>query len=1020
MDETEGLSYEKVFGSAPQDNGSVGFKDIYPAPARTAPPAQKSPDRPVYDVGMSLGSGLLKGTAAVFGAPGDVSQLSQTAHRYLAGELGPKIINWGEKRLREEMGMEPRPEEEYQARQKEAAERAEAAIKYMPSAYLSKISPTTEDIVNYVQNLTGYDLYEPKTKLGRYTRTGAEFVPGMFVGPGGLTKVGQKAVTGFASGFGSEAAGTLVEGTPLETPVRIGTAVAAGMAGDTAAGAINVRRRAGRAESAERIAARVAQERVADPSAVARAIEVARQQPLVPGVLPTSAQMARSPQLMSLQGEVYGAGQGGLNVNASDLLLQQEANAEALRRAADSAQRQYQGRIPSVTQDFSGVRQNPQIAASRDVFSSLDRLEALDYADQAAEWKNLEQIGASLNKGRMIAGIEDYIENLTVSKRSELPSDIESTLEAINNNYGPQIPINEIQDLRSKILRAGRDTLVPTNKQLLNDLAEQIRVLMEDPNNFTLGNQQAMGQWQRAIRKTREYHDKWSPIDEILGVEGRQWKSSPEAALEHVLRGGDAAQHIRQIRDTGLNIDPLLEEYMLGELTKNGYRTVVTADEISKFATKPRNAAIIGELPDLSARLSQLSDEASRMSASERMARINSGFVDASTTGDPNKIYNFISANKTDLTQGQPQSVAKYIDALENSAEKLSKVGHGQVASKDVYELLRQGDIATILFGKGMSRFISTVTGAAAGAVLSKVPFFQGLAEYLPAIGAFAGSGEKAIRAVSNLIFGTTEDEALRLLDRAMREPKVMEMLLRKPTPENVGLVMQLAKSAARPAAISTMQAVRPEAEQKAAGGRATYADGGMPFSGRVVSNPMRPHDLREANGIGPQAQSRAWNISTKPVEIAPGVLVSGGMGGQSMEGPGVRGNASGYTAELVAPNLFGVERLTGRAGVNTMRGLGVSGGVSYGDNAENVSLNADRMEPQHGKAQSQIMARYNKRFASGGRAKRNIDADVKALMNAAARAKKQIDSRTENILSMPDEAVVKALRSARAVGGRV
>ena len=124
-----------------------------------------------------------------------------------------------------------------------------------------------------------------------------------------------------------------------------------------------------------------------------------------------------------------------------------------------------------------------------------------------------------------------------------------------------------------------------------------------------------------------------------------------------------------------------------------------------------------------------------------------------------------------------------------------------------------------------------------------------------------------------------------------MREPNVMELLLRRPTPENVSVVLRLAKSMARPAAISSMQAARPE----------------------------RGKDQQ-------------------PLEV-------------------------------------------------TVRPTNAHGGRT--------------------------------RYAGGGRAKKTVEADAAALMNAAAKAKKQIDSRTENILNLPDESVVKALRAARATGGR-
>jgi len=882
------MDYDDPFAMPPATSEVPSSSLVVPMPppntsqVENKPAPIKEEQRPLIDALASTGAGALKGVASIPGMVGDIPQLGLAIGNALdTGIVG--ATNWLEKRLREEFNMQPLSPEELQTRDKIRNDIEGSLRPYQLATYTAPL--TTESLVKKGEDATGYDLYKPKTDIGRYLRAGAEFVPGMFVGPGGFTNMGRKALTGFGAGVGSEAAGTVTEGTPFETAARIAGTIVPTVGIDTAMGIFGgTLSAAGRAKNAEDIAAKVAQERVAKPSVVADAIEAATKRNYIPGLFPTSAQMARSPQLGTLERDV--TAQNGLNANAGDISLQHEANKDAFESAANKAANA--GAVTMPPGQYFGVRPNPQNVSSRDAFSELNSKWDDAHAVQKANWTDLDNMGASLNKGRMVAGIEDHLNSLSRTGRSEIPAGYKTLLDDIETSYGPQVPIGELLDYRSKILREARDTMVPGNKRLLNEFAEKIRVLMEDQKNFTLGSQQAVGKWQLANRGTSEFHRAWDPVDDMLGVTGNEWKAAPEAAMGKILSGPNSGQNIKKLRDAGVEINPLIEEYMIGQLTQNGNKAFVTVAEINKFRTNPKNATIISEVPNINASLDQLANWANNTSAAEIAAGLNKGFVVAAGTGQPGRIADFISANKQGL---QSSGSSQYLDALENSANVLRPFEAGQVASRDVYELLKKGDIITILFGKNMSRAANVGAGAIAGTVAAKVPFFSGLTDFLPGIGALAGTSDKLTRAVSSLIFGATADETTRLLEQAMRDPKVMELLLRRPTPENVSLVMSLAKSMARPAAISSMQAARPERDE-----------------------------------------------DRQPLEV-------------------------------------------------TVRPTNAHGGRT--------------------------------RYAGGGRAKKTVEADAAALINAATKAKKQIDSRTENILNLPDESVVKALRAARATGGR-
>jgi hypothetical protein len=101
------------------------------------------------------------------------------------------------------------------------------------------------------RNVTG-NLPKPQGRAGRFGEAVGEVLgnPASYVGPGSLAlKVG----AGTASALGSEGAGQLTEGTPLETPARLVGGVVAGTAGATFASERNLAALAAKLPTAEKI-----------------------------------------------------------------------------------------------------------------------------------------------------------------------------------------------------------------------------------------------------------------------------------------------------------------------------------------------------------------------------------------------------------------------------------------------------------------------------------------------------------------------------------------------------------------------------------------------------------------------------------------------------------------------------------------------------------------------------------------------------------------------------------------------
>jgi hypothetical protein len=143
----------------------------------------------VMDAGKAAGAGIVKGIIGLTGLPGTVEQLGRAGINYVAGR---------------------------------DAVSPEAAL------------PTYDDIKGAYEKRAG-PLYEPKTTVGKYVGTVAEFAPGMLF-PGGAAatagrRLGMRALQNVvAPGVVSEAAGQLTEGTKLEPAARVIGGIAGGVA----------------------------------------------------------------------------------------------------------------------------------------------------------------------------------------------------------------------------------------------------------------------------------------------------------------------------------------------------------------------------------------------------------------------------------------------------------------------------------------------------------------------------------------------------------------------------------------------------------------------------------------------------------------------------------------------------------------------------------------------------------------------------------------------------------------------
>lgn len=166
------------------------------------------------DIAQTLPAGVARGTAGMFGV-GDLGNLAGGAVDFVGGQLG----------------VPP----EYVESFKSIAGRGARAVPFLAPAVLG---PTIEQNTQAIESVTG-PLYRPKTRAGEYAHTVGEFIPNL-IAPGTIP---QRVVAGvLAPALTSEALGGAFEGTRLESPARIGGALAGGIGGTVGLQALNARR----------------------------------------------------------------------------------------------------------------------------------------------------------------------------------------------------------------------------------------------------------------------------------------------------------------------------------------------------------------------------------------------------------------------------------------------------------------------------------------------------------------------------------------------------------------------------------------------------------------------------------------------------------------------------------------------------------------------------------------------------------------------------------------------------------
>lgn len=672
-------------------------------------------------------------------------------------------------------------------------------------------APSGEDIQKMVFARTGE--YSPSSSVGRAGMAGLEAMTPMGGGTAKLSaaerawQLAREAAPAFGAGATAQAVGEQTQNPFLSflsgLVVGHGTSALPGIA------EVHL--------SPERIAGsyagKIIGESAQDPEAVKRALALARDQrsPLLPGVTPTTEQIAQDPGLTAMYAKMdrdrqnfAPSGSAAASI-AAGTSAQEAASRAATENAALLASKKLESSL-----DAAPTRQVASTEA-RQIFSNLE--EAAD-ANVKELWNDPKLEGAKMYKNRALGTIKDYTDGLTAVRKGTIPKEINEIIENIGSMPGRDIPLAEVQDLRSRVLAEGRKAFRAgdnfTGGQL-NDFARHIADnVIGDGSNIVFGDKPAMPKvtplegemgpviptepttsreaWQKAVDATRNYHETYNSgfLKKLnKDVESGIPSVSLDSTFDVGLRGDNATQNLAQMQKaTNGAINKHVEDYLMASdgLTRNGTR-LVKPEDVDKWLGQKSNSALVDMVPGMRERLMAFRD-------SSVSNQLSSAF--AKNASDPDKIVKMFEDNRADIAKSVPEGEQDYFRALEASAKKLQRIPEDKLANLDSLNNLARGNISDVLYGVASGKILKGAAGLAAahgaGHFFDFVgPITETLAAIIPSVGSHVGVGGFNLdRLLDPVVSGGVRTRAIELLQQAKSDPELAAKLMNKADPSTL------------------------------------------------------------------------------------------------------------------------------------------------------------------------------------------------------------------------------------------
>lgn len=783
MDETSVDSSDFVLPSLQK---KVSVPSVNSGPDFVLPSQKNTPRSLTADVAMAPVSGLQQG---IYSLPETIQGASNLIES-IPGRLVSGGIWAGEKLRAFPSGISEQYEQSMENVRKEAAKRQN---KY---GYDNQF-PSEKEVTKAAESIGIPTATPAQTPPGRVVEAGFKQLPASLIaGPGSALERGAIGVIGGMSG---QATAEPFRGTKYEPWANLVGSLGGGFATAGASSLLRAKSPENIDKIANQLAGKAARESFVQPEAAERTL-AAPTPDFVPKVEPTTAQTLQvkgaenaAKQAQALAQKVVGMKEFENTPEAAAYRNQMEVSQENLLAQSENAARRADaaaGKPIDISTSFGLYGTSPQGEASINVRNMIAALDTKLAENSSQAWKDAKLQSAGVYKNKAVGQLNDYLDNLTMAKKSAFPSEIQNILDKIGNMEGSQIPFTELQDLRSLTLAQARKAYASPNvvdAPALYGFANKIGDILSNPDNIRFGNSYGeIEAWNQARAATKQYYDTFG--DGYLANMVNNDKVSSEMTIKNLYRGDAAPNNLRELRTIfGNQADNHVSDWLIGELTDNGKNINLTPDKVNSFMGDTKNAALINQIPGLSNRLMGIAQRAGESAEQSQARQFSDNFAKIVERNNPKLLFDFLNANPDMVKKvfSSPDQ-QQYIGALKNSADALSKIGNAKIVPSETLKNLQDNNMFTLLYGRATGALSDTVIGVLAGKALESAVNVTGAG---PIGGVFGALGvlKRAVPAFFNkandYVFGGTREDAIRKLQAAASDPQLMQALLNQPNP---------------------------------------------------------------------------------------------------------------------------------------------------------------------------------------------------------------------------------------------
>jgi hypothetical protein len=753
------------------------------------------------DIAGAFGAGAARGIAGLPGIVGTASQIYQRA---------PAYRDWLVNRAMEVAKRAPEGTAMEAYRSATAPIEARMSPEERSGMYGSVMGyqfPTSQYFVEQASKIAPQIEYQGKTPYSRIAGTIGEFVgPTKGLGAVGAATRGPAAALGkaaaidkpltqaIAGGAGAGVAQEVTRGTQDEPLATIAGGFLGAPIGSVAYGRLSP---AARAEREARVAGDIL--RAAEPD-IAQRLPAASQD-YGPDIYPTTADVLRSQRLGQLEPQI---------IPDATLAQIRRGNVEALAGRdveAGAAVRQgmydLSGARPGAALERDLLPDNPLATSNVAARSLYEAIEQPAFFKMENAYKHPAFEQAKYKATSVRSAVDDAFKRMGSVTASTVRPELRTMLETLSGIKGA-VSFQDIQNVKAFANRLVREA--PTQKDAAVAVTMALDDLLTNSKNVspTFMKGVTPGDVPRIFDEARNTYRDYkktfetkttAPLSERYGRGTTQEGSyvvPPEQFLGKVFSNPkQALQKYRELQSIpGLDVSRPVSDWVVSKLVLDD-KGPFNQQKLNKLMSDQSWGPLIRDVPDLQDRLGRIAvQDVGTQLASKLQSQIASA-------ADPNglkRLQKFIADNKSDLkTYMNTPEQAAVLNSIDLSSRVLQKINNPRTPPADraqaLVELVKKGDIISLLHGRLVGTSVGALGGFAAAKVLNLPLGYQAL----ELLGAAAGAMVPNIRGFgSRYTIGIDADNIMSILNRALVDPEFAKVVTQKPTIENVMRLQKL------------------------------------------------------------------------------------------------------------------------------------------------------------------------------------------------------------------------------------